>query len=133
MLVASYRVFTQEEVNQSIDKTNFAKRRTSGEPFGRMDNASEEAGPDDSSDSRHGDEEEPSQPAHKRLYFARFLETRNVSERIPALRSIINEVNDLFKCKAVYRMHGDRASELTGEAVTEYFEERGIRVTETAG
>ena len=30
-------------------------------------------------------------------------------------------------------MHGDRASELTGEAVSEYFEERGIRVTETAG
>ena len=42
-------------------------------------------------------------------------------------------MNDIFKCKAVYRIHGDRASELTGEIVTDYFEERGIRVTETAG
>ena len=133
MIVANYRVFTQEEYQKSIDLTNFAQRAASGEPFGRLDNASEEAGPDDRSDSRRGDEEEPSQPAHKRLYFARVLETKNVSETIPALRSIINEVNDLFKCKAVYRMHGDRASELTGEAVTEYFEERGVRVTETAG
>ena len=131
MIVASYRVFTQEEVNQSIDQTNFAKRRASGEPFGPVDNASEEAGPADRSDSQRGDEEEPDQYP-KRLYVARFLETKHVSETIPALRSIINEVNDLFKCKAVYRMHGDRASELTGEIVTDYFEERGIRVAETA-
>ena len=39
----------------------------------------------------------------------------------------------MFKRKAVYRVHGDRASELTGEAVSEYFEDRGIRVTNTAG
>ena len=133
MIVAIYRVFTQEELQQSTDDANFAHARASGEPFGRLDNASEEAGLDGSSDSRRGDDLEPELPAHKRLYFARFTETKYPSEAIPALRSIINEINDLFKCKSVYRMHGDRASELTGEAVTNYFEERGVRVTETAG
>ena len=131
MIVANYRVFSKDEVNQSIYKTNFAKRRASGEPFSTVDNASEETGPPDCSDPQRGDEEEPDQSA-RRLYVAHFLETKHVSETIPALRSIINEANDVSKCKAVYRMHGDRASELTGEAVTDYFEERGIRATETA-
>ena len=46
---------------------------------------------------------------------------------------MVTEINDLFKCHAVYRIHGDKASELTGERVEEYFEPRGIRVTHTPG
>ena len=38
---------------------------------------------------------------------------------------IITEIEAIYKCKSVYRMHGDVASELTGERCKEYFSNRG--------
>ena len=50
-----------------------------------------------------------------------------------ALQRIINRIENDHKCKAVYRMHADRAGELTGEKVRNMLEDRGITVTSTAG
>ena len=59
--------------------------------------------------------------------------TMSASFELPALEGMINETNDLFKCHAVFRMHGDRASELTGPSVKAYFRPKGVRITEAAG
>ena len=67
------------------------------------------------------------------LYFARFLESKHVRETLPAIQSMVTEIDSHFKTKAVYRIHADRAKELTGDTVKEWFSDRGIRVTETPG
>ena len=46
---------------------------------------------------------------------------------------MINKIQNLFKRKAVYRVHADRAQELTGERARQAFEEIGVTVTSTAG
>ena len=69
----------------------------------------------------------------KMLYYVRVLETKSLRETIPAISSIVNQINAQFRCKAVFRIHGDKASELTGEHVEQYFEPRGVTVTHTAG
>ena len=63
--------------------------------------------------------------------FARFLETKHVDETIPAIEDVVNHVNAIYKCQAVYRIHADRASELVGHNVKSYFKPRGIIVTDT--
>ena len=67
------------------------------------------------------------------MSFTRFLETKSVKETLPAMQSIINEIHCHFKCKAVFRIHADRAKELTGEEIDDHFCRQGIRVTETPG
>ena len=54
------------------------------------------------------------------LYYVRPLETKTLREAIPAISSIVNQINAQFRCKAVFRIHGDKASELTGEQVEAY-------------
>ena len=61
----------------------------------------------------------------EKLYFVMFLETKHPSEATNALDDMINEINDLFKRHAVFRMRGDRASELTGETVKAYVRPKG--------
>ena len=39
----------------------------------------------------------------------------------------------MFRCQAVYRIHGDKASQQTGERVDNSFNERGVVVDKTAG
>ena len=39
----------------------------------------------------------------------------------------------MFKCRSVFRIHGDRATELTGPGVTAHFAEKNIKVTCTPG
>ena len=58
---------------------------------------------------------------------------KHLRETIPALNSIVNQMHAQFRRKAVLRIHGDKAGELTGEAVENFFEARGVRVTKTAG
>ena len=53
---------------------------------------------------------------------------------MPAIQSIVTEINCHFKTKAVYRIHADRAKELTGDYIKGRFNTNwGIRVTETPG
>ena len=68
---------------------------------------------------RHGDADEIS---------------KNIKETLPAIQSIVAEINCHFKAKAVHRIHADRAEELTGDFIREGFStDWGIRVTETPG
>ena len=46
---------------------------------------------------------------------------------------IINRIENQHKCKAVYRVHADRAQELTGDRHRTFLENQGITVTSTAG
>ena len=41
------------------------------------------------------------------LYFTVPLETKGSDEVIPAMQSVINELDRMFKAPVVYRIHGD--------------------------
>ena len=55
------------------------------------------------------------------------------SEAARAGVRMINRIQNQFKRKAVYRVHADRAQELTGERARQAFEDIGVIVTSTAG
>ena len=50
------------------------------------------------------------------LYFVEVVSSKETKNTSPAILRMINRINNLHKCKAVYRLHADRARELTGEA-----------------
>ena len=45
----------------------------------------------------------------------------------------MNDIQNRYKTKVIFRMHSDRASELCGERVKDHFRPQGIKVTSTAG
>ena len=65
------------------------------------------------------------------VYFVELMAER--SEAPHALRKMINKIEYMHKCKAVYRVHADRAPELTGDRAKSYLENNGVMVTSTAG
>ena len=67
------------------------------------------------------------------MYFVELIPSKSIGDTIPALDRMINRIENCHKCKAVYRVHGDRAHELTGERVKAHLGARGIEVTSTAG
>ena len=72
--------------------------------------------------------------ARRTWYFAVPLESKHPEKCIQALSRIIAELRRLFEgADVVYRAHGDRASELTGERVRAHFAEKGIVVASTSG
>ena len=66
------------------------------------------------------------------LYFVEVVATRSTENVAPAVLRIINRINNLHKVKAVYRLHADRARELSGEKAWDMFEQVGVTVTSTA-
>ena len=70
-------------------------------------------------------------PNGQTMYFVEMLSEK--SEAARAGITMINRIQNLFKRKAVYRVHADRAQELTGERAREAFERIGVTVTSTAG
>ena len=46
---------------------------------------------------------------------------------------MINRIENMCKCKTIYRIHVDRAQELTGPRVRQHLENLGMIVTSTAG
>ena len=56
------------------------------------------------------------------LYFVEVVSSKETKNTSPAILRIISRINNLHKCKAVYRLHADRARELTGEAARNTFE-----------
>ena len=66
------------------------------------------------------------------LYFVEVVPTKKTESVSPAVVRIINRINNLHKCKAVYRLHADRARELTGEKARDAIEQLGVTVTSTA-
>ena len=69
----------------------------------------------------------------KELDFVRPLETKRLEEALLAIQSVVNQASALVRCKSVTRIHGDKASELTGEKVEQHFADRGSIATNTGG
>ena len=60
------------------------------------------------------------------LYFARPLENKETESTVAAIQDMINEINCMYKTKAVFRLHSDRAQELCGERVRDHFRPHGV-------
>ena len=67
------------------------------------------------------------------IYFTMPLESKGSAHVIPAMQAVINEICRMFQAPVVYRIHGDRAGELTGPAARLHFEAAGIVITSTPG
>ena len=70
-------------------------------------------------------------PKSQTMYFVELLAEKGEAQI--ALRKMIKRIENMHKCKAVYRVHADRAKELTGDRHMKYLEECGVMVTSTAG
>ena len=70
-------------------------------------------------------------PGSQTIYFVEVLPEK--IDAPAALRMMINRIENMHKCKAVYRLHADRAQELTGLRPRRMLEELGVMVTTTAG
>ena len=71
-------------------------------------------------------------PKQQTLYYVEAIPAKGCEYVSAAVLRIINRINNIHKCKAVYRLHADRARELTGEKARDTFEALGISVTSTA-
>ena len=58
--------------------------------------------------------ETTTRPNSQTIYFVELLSAK--SEAAAATMRMVNRIENRHKCKAVYRVHADRASELTGGA-----------------
>ena len=68
-------------------------------------------------------------PNSQTIYFVELLSAK--SEAAATMR-MVNRIENRNKCKAVYRVHADRATEMTGDRQKQYLENCGITVTSTA-
>ena len=75
--------------------------------------------------------EQLTKPGSQTLYFVEILAEK--SEAPTAILKMINRIENMHKCKAVYRVHTDRALELTAPRPRAFLENNGIMVTSTAG
>ena len=75
--------------------------------------------------------EQLTKPSSQTLYFVEIMAEK--SDAPGALQKMINRIENMHKCKAVYRVHADRAQELTGPRHRMSLEAKGIMVTSTAG
>ena len=112
-VVGAFKTYSEEEVKE-ISKNKLAAADASGSVT----------------------TEEPPPPAvdeQGMIYDVKPLGTKQTAETVNALQGIINDINAKYKCKVIWRLHADRASELSGERIREHFRPQGIRVTSTAG
>ena len=72
-------------------------------------------------------------PDAQTFNFVEMLATKSIADTAPALNRMVTRIENLHKCKAVYRIHADRAQELTRYRIKNAFAARGIEVTNTAG
>ena len=75
--------------------------------------------------------EQFTKPDSQTLYFVELLPDR--TEAPGAIRTMIARIENLHKGKAVYRVHVDRAKELTTERFKRNLEDSGVILTTTAG
>ncbi|CAK0841897.1 unnamed protein product, partial [Prorocentrum cordatum] len=132
-LLAAYQVLNKREVEDQERMVKDAKRAAGfegpAEPArGVADaGAAEERGP-------AGQEEVEEQDEVKTRYYTKPLEGKASKDCTAAMDEIISEVNLEFQGPAAFRLHGDKAGELTGRAVKGHMASRHhIAVTSTAG
>ena len=92
---------------------------------------------EDAEPAQEAEEEQPARAETGRvLYFVEPLTSRQSTEVLPAIEKMVNQINLEFKgnvvSQVVYRLHGDKAPELTGLRAKEWGRARGIVVTSTA-
>ena len=75
--------------------------------------------------------ETTTKPNSQTLYYVELFAEK--SDSSAGLMRILNRIENQHKCKAVYRVHADRAQELTGDRHRTFLENQGITVTSTAG
>ena len=75
--------------------------------------------------------ETTTRPNSQTIYFVELLSAK--SEAVAGIIRMVNRIENRHKCKAVYRVHADRAPDLTGERQKQLLEAKGIMVTSTAG
>ena len=75
--------------------------------------------------------ETTTKPNSQTSYFVEFLPAE--SDVPQGVIRMVNRIENQLKCKAVYRIHADRAQELTGDRARQAFENRGITVSSTVG
>ena len=66
--------------------------------------------------------ETATKPNAQTLYFVELLPAK--SDAPMAVIRMVNRIENQHKCKAAYRIHADRAQELTGERARQMFENR---------
>ena len=71
-------------------------------------------------------------PKQQTLFYVECVPTRELNFVTAAIIGIISRIECMHKCKAVYRLHADRARELTGVKAGITYEDMGISVTTTA-
>ena len=69
----------------------------------------------------------------KTLYFTEVLSSKRVEDTEPALLRMKARIDSMHRCKAVFRIHADRAQELSGERISATMAKLGVLVTSTAG
>ena len=70
-------------------------------------------------------------PMSQTIYFVELLPAK--SDAASGLRKMVNRIENMYKCKTIYRIHADRAQELTGPRVRQNIGNSGMTVTSTAG
>ena len=75
--------------------------------------------------------ETTTKPNSQTIYFVELLPAK--SEAAAGILRMVNRIEYRHKCKAVYRIHADRAPDLTGERQKQLLETNGIMVSSTAG
>ena len=75
--------------------------------------------------------ETTTKPNSQSIYFVELLSVK--SEAVAGIIRMVNRIENRHKCKAVYRVHADRAPDLTGAWQKQLVEAKGITVTSTAG
>ena len=75
--------------------------------------------------------ETTTRPNSQTLYYAELMSAK--SEAASSIMRMINRIESRHKCKAVYRVHADRAQEITGDRHRQFLENCGITVTSTTG
>ena len=75
--------------------------------------------------------ETTTKPSAQTLYFVELIAAK--SDASTAIMRMVNRIENQHKCKAIYRIHADRAQELTGDRTRTFFENQGISVTSTVG
>ena len=75
--------------------------------------------------------ETTTKPNSQTIYFVELLSAK--SEAAAGILRMVNRIEYRHKCKAVYRIHADRAPDLTGEWQKQLLYTKGILATSTAG
>ena len=98
-LVASYRVFTDVEVAEAQGNEAFAKKKARRVHFEDEEQYAQSVVPSGAGSTADDTvyATEDAGRGERTMYFVRFLETKHVRETLPALQSIVTEVECHFK------------------------------------